>query len=225
MFELRKGCRVTAACSVAILALAAATPGGAATVFGVTAGGVVDAEGCTAASCGGTRTFADTIAGFAPVSGSISIDASALTLDLSLQLDDTVSLVATGGADNGVAAIDFSSVVYSVSGLSLIEVVPGAKFIIGGGQTASVVGSYSQDAAAAGFALGTTRITGTCDIVGTSVTCGLGFGTVGLTLEVGAAPVTRYFRHTMNVTGIVPEPSTGLLFAAGLIGLALRRRS
>jgi hypothetical protein len=229
MFELWKGCRAGAACSVALWVLAAAAPGTAATLFDVTAGGVVDAVGCTAASCSGsTQKFADTLTGFAAVSGSISIDTAAHTLAVSLQLDDTVSLLAMGGSDNGVSAIDFSKVFYSVSGLSLIEVVAGAKYIIGGGQTASVAGFYSQNAVASGFTLGAARITGTCDIAGTSITCGFGFGTAGLTLGVGATPATRYFRHTMNVAGVlgdvVPEPSTGLLFAAGLIGLALRRR-
>ena len=195
-----------------------------ATMFGVTDGGVVEAAGCMAASCGGSQTFDDTIGDFAAVSGSIMIDASAGMLDLSLTLEDPFGLSAISGSDNGVSAIGFTGVLYSVTGLSLISPLGGGHFIIAGGQTASVSGVYSQDAAAQGFALDEARITGTCNVVDQFVTCGIGFGTTNFTLDVGAPLEERYFRHTMNVTGIVPEPSTGLLLAAGLLGLARRRR-
>ena len=74
------------------------------------------------------------------------------------------------------------------------------------------------------YTLGEARVTGTCNVVDEFVTCGIGFGTTNFTLDVGAPLEERYFRHTMNVTGIVPEPSTGLLLAAGLLSLARRRR-
>ena len=157
------------------------------------------------------------------------IDQASDTLDLSITLVDAIGLFAMSGPDNGVSAIAFTDLVYSVGGLSLIEVIPGSKFIIDGaipgGPTATVTGDYSQDAALAqAFVENAVRIAGSCTIVADSIACGFGFGTSGLDLAVGAAPEDRFFRHTLNVTAVVPELSTGLLLALGLLGLTLRRR-
>ena len=230
MLKLWKGCRRTMAlAAIASVCLTGIARQADATMFGISDGGVVEAAGCMAASCGSTQTFDDTIGGFAAVSGTIMIDAASDTLDLSITLVDAIGLTAMGAPDNGISAIAFTDVVYSVAGLSLIEVIPGSKFIISGavpgGPTATVTGNYSQDAALAqAFVENAVRITGSCTIVADDVTCGFGFGTAGLDLAVGAAPEDRFFRHTMNVTAVVPEPSTGLLLALGLLGLTLRRR-
>jgi len=229
MFELRKWCCPgVALAAIAATGLLGAARDAAATTFFATDGGVVEAAGCLEASCT-NQTFDDTIGGFASVSGSITIDS--LLLDFTLTLTQPVGLTSSG--DNGVTAIEFTDVVYSVTDLPLMQIGPDKFMIDGtlpGGPTASVAGDYSQNGGSPDpFAESNARVTGICDVMGDTVLCGLTFGTSGFDLAVGPpvpAPGTnqRFFRHMMNVTAVVPEPSTGLLLSLGLLGLALRRR-
>ena len=108
-----------------------------------------------------------------------------MMLNFDLTLTQSIELT---GADNGVTSIEFTNFGYSVTDLALIELSAGKYLINGavpGGVTASVSGDYSQNGGGPVDVTRAARVTGTCDITGDTVVCGLIFRANGFDLPVG----------------------------------------
>ena len=200
--------------------------------LGISGGGFDQALGCSSVACGTTQTLeldpaADPVA---PVSGSIDLDTTALTLSFSFSVAELGLTPLGGGDDNGVSNVVFTNTVYQAAGLSLLSA--GGSYIVGPAQTAQVSGEQTQLAGMTTVGgtpsafLVDARITGSCTTSGAGLSCGLSFGQSGFSFDVGdPTPAARYFQHTANLVA-VPEPSTALLLGLGLgVALSATRRS
>ena len=189
----------------------------------ISGGGFDQALGCSSVACGSTQTL-EIGTDVAPVTGSIDLDTSGLTLSFDLAVG-SLPLVPLGADDNGVSQVEFLSTVYHAVTLTVLDF--GDTFIIGPNQTASVSGIQSQTGAGApapgGFAALAARVNGSCHVSGGGLSCGLSFGQSSFSFEVGSPAEPRFFQHTANVVA-VPEPTTLALMGAALLAFAAAGR-
>jgi hypothetical protein len=148
--------------------------------------------------------------------GTIDINAAGDIIDIELHVASAV-FNGSGGP------ITFSTVTYqaTLSGpsVSTTPVTPGTP---GTGANSGIgTGSVAGGANASPFAVAAASVIISCDYPGGTGQCGISFGESGFSNVEG-----HDWRHTFNVTvQALPEPTTGLLLALGLAGLALRARS
>jgi len=216
--------------ATSLLALATALASGAASAtvipLQVASGGIDHERTCTTTACssvvwtmpGGSYTAGTVF----PATGTITIDTVALTMTLSLSV---ATAAIDGAADNGVSALTLSGTTYTSGPLPITVSGPVGgvtSYSIAAGQTAVVdpalvseTGGGSSDPI-----FSAARVTGQCGLLANDTGgCGFTFGRGGLLMP---APLGRYLEQTFNV-GVVPEPGTALLVAAGLLGLGLAR--
>lgn len=177
------------------------------------------AVGCTDSSCfdfGGPPVVLYNLSASAPVSG--SFDLTGTSLDFSITLA-SANLI---GPDGSVTSVDFTGVNY-VGLVSVIDQGSGNYSIPS--QTAGISGTLTPNGAGSPnvFNLPSVALSGSCATAGNLLTCGLIFGS-GNAFELDVDGNPRFFRHTVDITGVVPEPNTALLFGIGLTMLAARRR-
>jgi hypothetical protein len=208
---------------MAVLAVTAFSAGPVSAITILTSGSALDlAVGCTDNSCFDfvpPPVVVYNLSASAPVSGTFGI--TGLTLDFSIVLA-AANLTSIDGA---ITSVDFSNVNY----LGSVSVVDGGSgnFSIAT-QTASMSGTLTPNGAGSPVVFGQSPdpllpvdVSGTCNAAGNILTCGLIFGTGGFDLIVDGNQ--RFFRHTVDITGVIPEPSTALLLGLGLSALAIRR--
>lgn len=156
----------------------------------------------------------------APVSGSFGITGS--TLDFSIDLT-TANLV---GPDGAVTSVDFSGVQY-VGSVSVFDEGSG-NFSVAT-QAAGISGTLTPNGAGSPVVfdfqalVNPINVSGLCTAAGSSLTCGLIFGS-GVAFEIDVNGNPRFFRHTVDITGVIPEPNTALLMGLGLSLLVAKRR-
>ncbi|HEB88411.1 MAG TPA: PEP-CTERM sorting domain-containing protein [Deltaproteobacteria bacterium] len=199
---------------VALVALAfslVATPASSLTI--VPAASALDAaEGCTSASCFLSSVFSLQ----APSQVTGSIDLVGNTLSFSIDLAGPATLV---GSDGPVTSVDFTNLNYSGS----VVVTPISGGVAFSDQATTVSGTLTPNGAGSPIAFNISGVntTGNCS-TGASLVCGLQFGAgVGFAIHVNGNP--RFFRHTVDVNAVVPEPGTALLIGLGLTALAVQR--
>ncbi len=177
--------------------------------------GLDQGNGCGAADCFFSNIF--TLDASAPVSGTFDLSGGTLTFSIDL------AAASFSGSDGAVTGVNFANVNYS----GAVAVTPGLPgFVTFLDQPASVSGTLTPVGAgsAVAFSAASTNLTGNCQTVGSSITCGLNFG-AGIGFPIGVNGNTRYFNHRVDVVALIPEPSTALLLGAGLALLGARRRS
>jgi len=211
--------------SLTILAgLVLAQPASATIIsLSVASGGIDQERTCTTTACstvkwtmpGGSYPVGTVF----PATGTITIDTVALTMTLSLSVA-TASI--DGAADNGVTALTLSGTTYTSGPLPITVSGPVGgltSYSIAAGQTAVVDPSLVSETGGGSSdpIFSAARVTGQCGLLANDTgSCGFTFGRVGLVMP---APLGRYLEQTFNV-GVVPEPGTLVLLAAGLAGLA-----
>ena len=220
--------------ATSLLAFVTALASGAASAtvipLSVASGGIDHERTCTTTACSSvvwTMPGGSLPAGTVfPATGTITIDTVALTMTLSLSVA-TASI--DGAADNGVTALTLSSTTYTSGPLPITVSGPVGgvtSYSISAGQTAVVDPSLVSETGGGSSdpIFPSARVTGQCGLLADNTgSCGFTFGRVGLLMP---APLGRYLEQTLNV-GVVPEPGTALLVAAGLLGLGVagtRRR-
>ena len=207
-----------------MLSLLLAGPATAAQTYSVITSGYAPSvtRVCTDATCT-SETF--NYASSSAPTGTVTLDLAdpmALTLGFSLQAASLSLDSVNPSGDNGITDLDLTNLTYTASGLALNQA--GNIFFIDG--TASPSAVFGADVSEnGGTALGLTpnpnpRVTGQCTL-NTTLTCGFTFGALFFDFNVGGA--SRSHQHDIDVTA-VPEPTTGLLLAGALGGLALMRR-
>ncbi len=211
--------------SLAVVAgLVLAQPASATLIsLSVASGGIDHERTCTTTACSSvvwTMPGGSYPAGTVfPATGTITIDTVALTMTLSLSVA-TASI--DGAADNGVTALTLSSTTYTSGPLPIAVSGPVGgltSYSIAAGQTAVVDPALSSETGGGSSnpIYPAARVTGQCGLLASNTgSCGFTFGRVGLLMP---APLGRYLEQTFNV-GVVPEPGTLVLLAAGLAGLA-----
>jgi hypothetical protein len=210
---------------MAVLAVTAFSAGPVSAITILTSGSALDvAVGCTDASCFDfgpppPLVVLYNLSASAPVSGTFGI--TGLTLDFSIDL----AAANLTGPDGLVTSVDFSNVNY-LGSVSVVDEGSG-NFSIAT-QTASIFGTLTPNGAGSPVVFGQSPdpllpvdISGSCNAAGNVLTCGLIFGTGGFDLNVNGNQ--RFFRHTVDITGVIPEPNTALLLGLGLSALAIRR--
>jgi len=212
-----------AAIVVAVASLSAGAASATIISLSVASGGIDQERTCTTTAC---STVKWTMPGGSypagtvfPASGTITIDTVALTMTLSLSVA-TASI--DGAADNGVTALTLSGTTYTSGPLPITVSGPVGgvtSYSIAAGQTAVVDPSLVSETGGGSSdpIFSAARVTGQCGLLANDTgSCGFTFGRVGLVMP---APLGRYLEQTFNV-GVVPEPGTLVLLAAGLAGLA-----
>lgn len=217
---------------VAVLSgLVLALPASAATINLSVASGGIDSSNtrtCSTSACmaaiwslGSGESFAAT--------GTIAIDTTLNTMTISLAV--ATSVIDASGAqvptDLGASSLAFTNGTYTA--VVAITNSGGGTWTINTGQSAAVAFTNVQAVGAgagAAVSIGAVRLTGSCLVLNNNTgNCGLIFGSQGTTpFQVGGAGFggySRFVRQTFNV-GVVPEPTTLLLVAVGLTGLAIR---
>ena len=180
------------------------------------------AVGCLDSSCfsfSGPLLY--NLSASAPVSGTFGITGA--TLDFSIDLA-AANLV---GPDGAVASVDFTDVNYTGS-VSVVDQGSG-NFSIAT-QSAGISGTLTPNGAGSPVAfdfqalVNPVNVSGSCALAGNVLQCGLIFGS-GVAFEIDVNGNPRFFRHTVDITGVIPEPNTALLICLGLSVLAARRGS
>ncbi len=190
--------------------------------------GVDVAIGCTSSACSASsiRFAQDGVPD--ELVGTITIDTDPLVLQLSFSLSGNVQHDAANGGVPGTSEVDFIGIVYSATNLLLSGAGPVYSIV---GTTppdprAGVTGNIYENGADTGADLNlSARVTGNCEVLASSVLCGLTVGGIGFgPIGIGDPDTALYFRHTLDVTANqVPEPSISLLIGLGIAGLAFAR--
>jgi hypothetical protein len=158
----------------------------------------------------------------AAAAGTITLNTGAGTLDFSIDVASSV-WNAVGGSDNGTSSIEFVNTNYSGS-VTVTQTLPN-NYSVDAGQFAAVAGDLTPTGGAsdASFSATQSLLSGECVVSGASVSCGLLFGEI-LDFNFLVNGQGRDWTHKLDVTA-VPEPSTGMLVAGGLLMLnAVGRR-
>jgi len=178
------------------------------------------AVGCVDSSCfsfSGPLLY--NLSASAPVSGSFGITGT--TLDFSIDLT-AANLV---GPDGAVTSVDFTGVNY-IGSVSVVDQGSG-NFSIST-QSAGISGTLTPNGAGSPVAfdfqplVNPVNVSGSCALAGNVLQCGLIFGS-GVAFEIDVNSNPRFFRHTVDITGVIPEPNTALLMGLGLSMLAVSR--
>jgi len=199
--------------------------------FGVTNGGLDAGHACLSSAgtgaCSAEALFG--VNGLYAITGGFDYDDVGGTI----VLDVTLSSGKMDGSHDGVSEIEFIDTKYTATWTSVF--FNGVQLFGLGGATGSVVGDYEQFDSVPTSVVGPDPVSETsifdpfqCQFAGGLSGVALCGFTVGgsrdFTLPVGTTGSgdSFDFRHTFNFT--VPEPSTALLLASGLLALAAPRR-
>ena len=187
---------------------------GVAQALPVSTASIGNGRGCLDQACTSqTLTWSSNSGG-----GTGTLTRTGNSLSFSITLASTTFLPISGGNDNGVTQLVFTSTTYT--GSANLNPLGGGFYAILSG-SASISGTQTPSGAgvAGPFAAADALLGGTCTDTGASLSCGITFGAANdFNFDVNGQ--TRYFTHTMNVTA-VPEPATAALFGAGLVGLGI----
>lgn len=208
--------------------LLAVSPASAATISLTVNGGFgLDlARMCTSTSClstvwTNTNNYATT--------GTITLDTTALTLNATLSVSFSEI---TGAANNGITEIEFYNTTYTITNapITVIAGSPTTYQITGGNWGTVDPTTFTQVGTGGGSTdpiWNSVRVTGSCGLVAGNVgQCGFTFGATNFAINLGTPAVTRGVQQTFNLA-VVPEPTTVMLLASGIAGLAFagRRRA
>jgi len=152
-------------------------------------------QGCTDAACSSSTLAWSLSTG----NGTGTLDLAGTTLTFSITLPSSTFLPA-GGSDNGVTQLVFSDVTYD--GSATVADYGGGVFYIAGG-SATVSGTQTPSGAgSAGAFTASANLSGSCLASGElgTVFCGIVFGP-NSDFDIAINGATRYFTHTLNVTG------------------------
>ena len=192
--------------------LALATPGVQASTLNVVGGGLEAGNlnyGCPTApgTCSGAAQDY-TLATNAVALGTITINPAGTEIDIAL----TVAVANFSGSGG---PISFGPVTY-LAHLSGPSVITTPTSIDSGFGTGTVSGNVNGNP----FSIAAASVGISCTYPGGVGQCGVNFGEGGFSNVLG-----HDWRHQFNVTVALPEPTTALLIALGLAGLAIRARS
>jgi hypothetical protein len=178
------------------------------------------AVGCLDSSCASfSGPLLYNLSASAPVSGSFGITGTTLGFSIDLAAANLI------GPDSEVTSVDFSNVHY-VGSVSVVDQGSG-QFSIAT-QSAGISGTLTPNGPGSPVAfdfqalVNPVNISGSCTAAGNTLQCGLIFGS-GVAFEVGVNGNQRFFKHNVDITGVVPEPNTALLMGLGLSVLAVSR--